>query len=192
MIVSSKPSLSLSPDHASIGSRAIAKAANEAAVTRLQQRIDIDNAFSLIDTPGMLWPNIINESSGYRLAATGAIRQTAYEEEDVASFVIESLLKDYPSNLQKRYGIDQLAERDYQVMEQIARLRGCVLSGGRVDLNKVSRLILTDLRHGDLGAICLETPAGFNHELIEAKQLYEQKKQLKETRRQQRKGKKKR
>ncbi len=175
-----------------LAGRAIAKTANEAAVTRMQQRIDISSNFSLIDTPGMLWPNIINENSGYRLAASGAIRETAYELQDVAAFVTESLMLDYPQRLQERYGLAQLADNEVEIMEQIGRARGCVLSGGRVDLDKVSRLLLTDLRHGEFGPLCLETPEGFQQEMQQALELHERKKQLKEERRQQRRERKKR
>ena len=175
-----------------LAGRAITKTANEAAVTRLQQRIDVSPDFSLIDTPGMLWPNIINESSGYRLAASGAIRQTAYEIQDVAAFVTESLMTDYPQRLLERYGLNQLADNEVEVMEQIGRARGCVISGGRTDMDKVSRLLLTDLRHGDLGPLCLETPDVFTQEMRLAVESHERKKQMKEARRQQRRERRKR
>ncbi len=167
-----------------LAGRSITRTANEAAVTRLQQRIDISPTFSLIDTPGMLWPNIINEASGYRLATTGAIRQTAYDVEDVGAFATESLLNDYPQRLTERYGLEALADNEVEVMEQIAKTRGCVLSGGRTDFDKVSRLILTDLRNGELGQICLETPQTFEQEMTTAFELHERKKQLKEEKRQ--------
>ena len=86
-----------------LAGRAIAKTGNEAALTRLQQRIEISPELTLIDTPGMLWPNIENESSGYRLAATGAIRDTALELQDVASFIAEFFLASYPERLIQRY-----------------------------------------------------------------------------------------
>ncbi len=175
-----------------LAGRAITRTANEAAVTRLQQRIDISSTFSLIDTPGMLWPNIINEASGYRLAATGAIRQTAYDLADVAAFATETLLNDYPQYLKERYGLSELAASEIEVMEQIARARGCVLSGGRIDLDKVSQLLLTELRNGELGPICLETPDAFESEMSAAIALHERKKQLKEEKRQQRRERRKR
>ncbi len=175
-----------------LAGRAITRTANEAAVTRLQQRIDISSTFSLIDTPGMLWPNIINEASGYRLAATGAIRQTAYDLADVAAFATETLLNDYPQYLKERYGLSELASSEIEVMEQIARVRGCVLSGGRIDFDKVSQLLLTELRNGELGPICLETPDAFEREMSAAIALHERKKQLKEEKRQQRRERRKR
>jgi ribosome biogenesis GTPase A len=144
-----------------LAGRSIAKTGNEAALTRMQQRIEISPELTLIDTPGMLWPNIENEASGYRLAATGAIRDTAIELQDVASFIAEFLLEAYPQRLIQRYDIDSLPNSEIELLEIIARKRGCLVSGGRVDLEKVSRLLISELRAGLLGGICLETPAGF-------------------------------
>jgi ribosome biogenesis GTPase A len=144
-----------------LAGRNIAKTGNEAALTRLQQRIEISEDLTLIDTPGMLWPNIENEASGYRLAATGAIRDTAIEMQDVASFIAEFMLGAYPQRLIQRYDIDLLPGSEIELLEMIARKRGCIVSGGRVDLEKVARLLISEFRSGDLGAICMETPAGF-------------------------------
>jgi ribosome biogenesis GTPase A len=144
-----------------LAGRSIAKTGNEAALTRMQQRIEISPELTLIDTPGMLWPNIENEASGYRLAATGAIRDTALELQEVASFIAEFLLQAYPERLIRRYDIEPLPGSDIELLEAIAGKRGCIVSGGRVDLEKVSRLLISELRNGDLGGVCLETPAGF-------------------------------
>ena len=147
-----------------LADRKIAKTGNEAALTRMQQRIEISPELTLIDTPGMLWPNIENEASGYRLAATGAIRDTALELQDVASFIAEFMLKTYPERIIQRYDIEPLPGTEIELLEAIARQRGCIVSGGRVDLEKVSRLLINELRSGDLGGICMETPEEFARE----------------------------
>jgi ribosome biogenesis GTPase A len=147
-----------------LAERKIAKTGNEAALTRMQQRIEISSELTLIDTPGMLWPNIENESSGYRLAATGAIRDTAFDLQEVACFVAEFLLEAYPDRLLQRYDIGPLPHSEIEVLEAIGRKRGCIVSGGLVDLEKVSRLLLSELRAGDLGGICMETPEGYAEE----------------------------
>ena len=118
----------------------------------------------LVDTPGMLWPKFENEASGYRLAATGAIRDTALELQDVASFVADFMRHSYPDRLIQRYDINPLPPSDIEVLEAIARKRGCIVSGGRVDLEKVSRLLLSEFRGGELGGLCLETPSSFAEE----------------------------
>ena len=151
-----------------LAGRSVAKTGGEAALTRLQQRIEISPQLMLIDTPGMLWPKIDNPASAYRLAATGAIRDTALELQDVASFVAEFLRRNYPQRLIQRYDIDPLPPSDIEVLEAIARKRGCIVSGGRVDLEKVSRLLINELRNGDFGGVCLETPDILAEELRQA------------------------
>ena len=79
-----------------LAGRKVAKTGNEPAITKNQQQIDIGNGIVLFDTPGVLWPKVENANSGYRLAATGAIRDTAMEYPDVAAFVAEFLLSKYP------------------------------------------------------------------------------------------------
>lgn len=165
-----------------LAARKIAKTGGEAALTRLQQRIEISSELTLIDTPGMLWPNIENEASGYRLAATGAIRDTAFELQAVASFIAEFLLRCYPQRLIQRYDIEPLPQTEIEVLETIASKRGCIVSGGRVDLEKVSRLLISELRGGELGTLCFETPEAFAAEWQQVALLRAEKAARKEAR----------
>ena len=165
-----------------LAGRSVAKTGGEAALTRLQQRIEISPDLMLIDTPGMLWPKINNPASGYRLAATGAIRDTALDLQDVASFIAEFMSQNYPQRLIQRYDVNPLPQSDIEVMEAIARKRGCIVSGGRVDLEKVSRLLINELRSGDLGGLCLETPEGLAEEVRQAEIMEAEKQALKQQR----------
>ena len=140
-----------------LAGRKIAKTGNEAALTRMQQRIEVSSELTLIDTPGMLWPNIENAPSGFRLAATGAMRETAFDLAEVGAFVAA----DYPERLLRRYDIDALPDDEIALMETVAQRRGCLKAGGKVDFDKVARLLINELRAGELGGICLETPARF-------------------------------
>jgi ribosome biogenesis GTPase A len=158
-----------------LAGRKVAKTGNEAALTRMQQRIEISTDLMLIDTPGMLWPKIENENSGYRLAATGAIRDTAINLQEVAAFIADFLLAYYPVNIQQRYALETLPGSDIELLDTIAKKRGCIVSGGRVDYEKVSRLLVSELRNGDLGAVCLETPEMLEEELAALKVLNAQK-----------------
>ncbi len=168
-----------------LAGRKIAKTGNEAALTRMQQRIEISDELTLIDTPGMLWQNIENENSGYRLAATGAIRDTAFEIQDVAAFVAEFLLQSYPERIVQRYDIEPPAS-EIELLEAIARKRGCIVAGNRVDLEKVSRLLLGELRAGDLGGLCLETPQEFVREQERSAMIRDEKARQKQARQQSR------
>jgi len=145
--------------------RVIAKVGDEPAVTKQQQKIILENGIQLMDTPGFLWPKIHNENSGYRLAVTGAIKSTAMEFDDVALFAADYLLSAYPDLLLKRYKLTELPEDDLQALESIGRKRGCLQSGGSINLHKASELLLNEFRAKQLGAISLETPEMIESEL---------------------------
>ena len=150
-----------------LAGRHITKTGNEAAMTRMQQRIEISDELTLIDTPGMLWPKIENESSGYRLAATGAIRDTAFDLQDVASFIADFLRQHYAAITLERFALESMPDTEIELIEAIAKARGCIKSGGVIDFEKVSRLLIAELRCGALGGVCLETPAMVTRELAQ-------------------------
>ncbi|WP_428353828.1 ribosome biogenesis GTPase YlqF [Methyloprofundus sp.] len=150
-----------------LAGRTIAKTGNEPAVTKRQQRIDLRNGIILCDTPGMLWPNLENHNTGYRLATTGAIKDTALKHDDVASFAGEFLLHHYPESLKQRYQFQILPETDYELLQLIGKKRGCLRPGGHIDMDKVAKILLTEIRDGTLGKITLETPEMMQKELAE-------------------------
>ncbi|WP_343592907.1 ribosome biogenesis GTPase YlqF [Paracidovorax wautersii] len=143
-----------------------AKTGDEAGITKLEQRITLADDFYLWDTPGMLWPRITIEESGYKLAASGAVGRNAYDEEEVALELLAYLKRHYASLLEARYRLGLSDEaiaalHDEELLEAIARKRGAVMSGGRVNLQKGAELVMTDLRSAVLGRVTLETPAEF-------------------------------
>ena len=150
-----------------LAGRNIAKTGNEPAVTKQQQRINLKNNIVLSDTPGVLWPNVENRNSGYRLAVTGAIKDTAFQNADIALFALEYMLKFYPNQLQQRYKLEAMADDAMSLLQTIGKKRGCLKGGGVVELDKAAKLFLTELRAGTLGQISLETPEMIEQEMIE-------------------------
>ncbi len=152
--------------------RRVTKAADEAGVTRTEQRITLTDGFYLYDTPGMLWPRIIVAKSGYNLAASGAVGRNAFDEEEVALELLDYLKTPYADLLAARYKLDHVAGRsDEQLLEEIGRKNGALLSGARVNTQKAAEVVMSDFRAGRLGRITLETPAEFAQWLAEGKQL---------------------
>ena len=142
--------------------RKLARVGNEPAVTKNRQEVRLDKAITLVDTPGLLWPKITHPASGYRLAASGAIRNTAFEFEEIGLWAALELARRYPSLLAERYGLMpadlEVSEDDAPLLlEAIGRRRGCLVRGG-VSLIRASEVLLDDLRSGRLGRISLETP----------------------------------
>lgn len=158
-----------------LANRMIAITGNEPAVTKRQQRINLDNNIVLSDTPGVMWPNVENINSGYRLAATGAIKDTAMSYDDVAFFTAEYLLENYPDELKTRYQLDNLPETESELMEIIGRKRGCLRAGKQVDIEKTSKILIAEFRAGTIGRITLETPEMAEKELTELAIIKERK-----------------
>lgn len=170
-----------------LAGRTIAQTGNQPAVTRRQQRINLQNGVVLSDTPGILWPKVENPHSGFRLAATGAIKDTAMEYDEVAFYTVEYLAQQYPQRLKERYQLEELPETELELMEAIGAKRGALRAGGRVDLHKASEILLHELRQGILGKITLELPEMITQELVEVEEAAaikaEQKAKKKEERR---------
>ena len=140
-----------------------AKTGDEAGVTKLEQRITLADDFYLYDTPGVLWPRIIVEKSSYNLAVSGAIGVNAFDDEEVALELLHYLLAHYPAALTARYKIQNVLEHtDESVLEAIARFRGAIQSGGRVNTTKASEIVIHDFRSAALGRLTLETPTEFS------------------------------
>ncbi|MFZ2311824.1 MAG: ribosome biogenesis GTPase YlqF [Methylobacter sp.] len=171
-----------------LAGRMIAKTGNEPAITKTQQRIDIGNGIILLDTPGMLWPNVENKNSGYRLATTGAIKDTAINHDHIAFFAAEYLLHHYPDLLKARFQLELIPQGEQELMEAIGKKRGCLRSGGHIEMDKVSKILLSELRAGTIGRISLETPAMMEKELAELVIIREQKEAKKKARKQKWKG----
>ncbi len=144
-----------------VGKRA-AKTGDEAGITRMAQRIVLEDGFYLWDTPGVLWPRIRLPESGIRLAASGAIGRNAYDEQEVALDLLAYLMASYPQALRERYKLE-LPEgaRDEAVLEAIALRRAAFAGKGRPDLHKAAEILIHEFRAGTLGRLTLETPEEF-------------------------------
>ena len=158
--------------NALVGKRAT-QTGDEAGVTKQEQRIVLADDFYLYDTPGVLWPKIIVPQSGYHLAASGAVGRNAYDEEEVALELLKNLREPYGALLEQRYkwgytsqAIAQMPEED--LLSAVARKRGALLPGGRINTQKAAEVLLVDFRSGALGPITLETPEEYEVWLREA------------------------
>lgn len=144
-----------------MGKRAT-KTGDEPGITKVEQKLVLENDFYLFDTPGMLWPKITVPESGFKLAASGAIGRNAFVEEEVAVELLAYLRQHYAAALIERYRLEISAElSDEELLEQLGRKRGAVMSGGRVNLQKAAEILMYEFRQGVLGRITLETPAEF-------------------------------
>lgn len=147
-----------------IAGRNIAITGDRPGVTKGQQWIKTGGELELLDTPGILWPKFEDPVAGYRLAATGAIKENLLHLDEVACFVLKVLVEHYGAVLGERYGLADLPaelpdmQAAVEVLEAIGRRRGCLAGGGHVDYEKAAGMLLRDLRSGKLGRMTLEMP----------------------------------
>ena len=146
-----------------------AKTADKPGVTRAKQWIRIGADVDLLDTPGILWPKFEDPEVGLRLAFTGAVNDEIYDMENVAHLLLAALRRDHPERLQERFKFkEELPETTEALMDAIGRKRGCLLKGGRIDLEKVQHILLSEFRMGKFGKISLdEPPADILNEVVD-------------------------
>lgn len=152
-----------------LAGRKVAATGDKPGVTKGQQWIKMAGGeLELLDTPGILWPKFEDEDVGFRLAAIGSIKEEILSSEEVAFYTVRYMAGAYPEAIKERFGISELPgdlsdlDAVAGIMEAIGRKRGCIVSGGRVDLGKASITFLRELRAGKLGRISLERPADWN------------------------------
>src|SRR5262249_51460745 len=128
---------------------------HRAGVTQQTQWVRIHPEIELLDTPGLIPPQLDSPRRGMHLAWVYSIGDKAFEEEQVVPDFLKQVEAIYPDALKKIFDLDAGAE---VTLESIATRRGYLLSGGRPDLRRTAQAILKDFRHGRLGRLTLEHP----------------------------------
>ncbi|MGG3800149.1 ribosome biogenesis GTPase YlqF [Metabacillus fastidiosus] len=148
-----------------LANKNIAKTGNRPGVTTAQQWVKVGKELELLDTPGILWPKFEDQLVGLKLATTGAIKDTILNLQEITVYALKFLKENYPERLKERYGIEQFDDEDIvPLFDEIGKKRGCLMSGGYIDYDKTSELVLRELRSEKLGRLTFETPADFHKE----------------------------
>lgn len=142
-----------------VAGRKSAKAENRPGVTRGKQWVTVEKGLELLDTPGILWPKFEDPQVGLKLSYTGAIKDNVVDVETLACSLIELLGRKYPAVLENRYKITVPEQfQGYELLELCGRKRGMLISGGEVDTERMSRVLLEEYRSGKLGRFTFESP----------------------------------
>jgi ribosome biogenesis GTPase A len=136
--------------------RHVAHVGDEPAITKIQMLHKLGPGMSLVDTPGMLWPGVVQEAA-LKLAAAHSIGRAAYDDEDVAMDLARILLERYAHLLAARFGDLPDGCGAHGLLHLIASRRALVKKAGEADLVKAALALLNDFRNGALGRITLET-----------------------------------
>lgn len=134
----------------------IAKTGNTPGVTKAQQWIKVANEIELLDTPGILWPKFEDQEVGYKLALTGAIKDTITNMEDLAVYGLRFLESHYPERLQARYQMSHVHEDLVETFDHIGKLRRVFGAGGEIDYDQVAQLVVRDIRGQQLGKLTFD------------------------------------
>ena len=98
-----------------------------------------------------------NNEIALNLATFTAIKEEVLPYDEVVFYILKTLQKYYPNILKERYLIDEVNEDNFEeVLAIIGKKRGCIISGGEVDYDKVSNLIIKDLREGRIGKVTFD------------------------------------
>ncbi len=133
-----------------------AKAEDRPGVTRSKQWFYLEGGLELLDTPGILWPKFEDPRTGLMLAFTGAIRDEIIDTETLAAKLLEELSERYFQPVSERLKISEIG-RGFEMLEAAGKKRGCMISGGEIDMDRISAIVLDEFRAGKLGHITLET-----------------------------------
>lgn len=142
-----------------VAGRKGAKAENRPGVTRGKQWVTVDQGLLLLDTPGILWPKFEDPEVGVRLAFTGAVKDDILDLESLAARLAGVIWRNYPEAMRARYKLDPAPDAsDPDLLLEIGKRRGYLISGGEIDLERTSRVLLEEYRAAKIGRFTLELP----------------------------------
>ncbi len=139
-----------------------ARVEDRPGVTLNKQWVTTTAGFDLLDMPGVLWPKFEDRLTGENLAATGAIKDAILDTDELGMILSARLLSLYSDKFCTRYKLDyeQVCQLDsYELLEEIGRKRGFLISGGEINLERTALTVLDEFRGVKIGRISLESPA---------------------------------
>ncbi|MGO1059829.1 ribosome biogenesis GTPase YlqF [Planococcus sp. FY231025] len=139
-----------------LSKKSLAKTGNMPGVTKAQQWIKVGKEIELLDTPGILWPKFEDPEIGFKLAVTGAIKDSVIQMQELAIYALKFLEQRYPERLKERYGIDAVDEEIVKTFDHIGKKRSFVSAGGEVDYEMTAEAIIRDIRNQYLGRVTFD------------------------------------
>lgn len=129
---------------------------NKPGVTKTLSWIRIGKNIELLDSPGILWPKLENQNHAFNLASLSSIKEEILNLEELSIYILNKMIKLYPENLEKRYGISTPTSDVVELLDIIGKKRGAYIKGGEIDYDKVYKIIISDLKDGSLGKVTFD------------------------------------
>lgn len=139
-----------------LSKKSLAKTGNMPGVTKAQQWIKVGKEIELLDTPGILWPKFEDPEIGFKLAVTGAIKDSVIQMQELAIYSLNFLEQRYPERLLERYGIERVDDEIVHTFDKIGKKRRCLTNDGEVDYEMTAEIIVRDIRNQHLGKITFD------------------------------------
>ena len=129
---------------------------NTPGFTKNLSWIRINKDLELLDSPGILWPKLEDQEAAHILASFSSIKEEILNIDDIACFILRKIYELYPEKLAERYGVTELDEDLIETYDLIASRRGALSRGGVADYEKVSNIIVRDLKNGYFGPVTFD------------------------------------
>lgn len=142
----------------SVAQKNAVKVADKPGQTQHNLWVKVDEEMELLDTPGIMPPEIERDEHKIWLALINAIPAAIVGEEDPACYLIKYFLKNKSPEFMERYKLETFDMTVDEALAKIAAVRGCLKQKGMPDLERVFKLVLMDFRGGEIGKISFGTP----------------------------------
>ena len=137
----------------SVANRNATKVADKPGQTQVQLWVKVDEEIDLLDTPGVMPPEIENDEHKIWLSLINAIPDHIVGEEEPACYLIKYYLKNKTPEFRDRYKLETFDLSLEEALLKIATVRGCLRQKGLPDLERVFKLVLMDFRAGEIGKV---------------------------------------
>lgn len=137
---------------------AIVKAADRPGVTRANQWVKVGQYLEMLDTPGMLWPKLADQEGALLLAFLGTIRDQITDVEGLSIKLLDRLMEMAPDETAARFHLNDIDKRGLELLEEVCRGRGFLLSGGRLNTERGAAVVLDEFRAGKIARLTWQKP----------------------------------
>lgn len=127
---------------------------NKPGVTKNLEWIRLNDKIELLDTPGILWPKLDDNTVAYNLAAMTAIKDEILAKDDLAIYIINKMLSSYEENIRNRYNIT-VKDDIVTILDEIGKKIGAI-KNKETDYDKVYSKVIKDLQEGYLGKVTFD------------------------------------
>lgn len=137
---------------------AIAKTGDRPGVTRANQWVRVSPYLELLDTPGLLWPRLDDQTAARRLCYIGTVKDDVVDLAMLTIHLLEDMLSVKPQPVMERFHLTDASLKGEELLEAVCRGRGFLMKGGVCDYDRCCAVVLDEFRAGKLGRITLELP----------------------------------